>query len=89
MNILKFEIEVLNTYTYGELLVAKSQTMLAMSLANTLKEMAILNGKIRDAAKYEHDIMIDLMNLETIDVVMTNKEGEIIIPTDYESYSLN
>ena len=89
MKMFKFEMEVLNAYTYGELMVAKSQTMLVMGIANVLKKQAILDGKIKDAANYECDIMIDLMNLETIDVVMTNKEGEIIVSTDYESYSLN
>jgi hypothetical protein len=87
MEMLKFEIEILNEYSYGQLLMTKNQLDAVKKILKNGKEESTT---IMSRVEFEKQISRINENLDTIGIAMTSKESECFdLNGKYELICLN
>ena len=90
MEMVKFEIEVLNEFSYGQLMSTNAQLNKAKKLLSEAKEEAMKMGMYKIAVDFEAQLIRIRENLDSIGVVMMSKEGDCFdLSGRYESMCLN
>ena len=89
MEMVKFEIEVLNGYNYSQLIMTKNQLILVKKmLIKNVKESRSI-GLLDLVVVFEKQIDRIKENIYTIDIVMINKEEDLFRFESAEPYCLN
>jgi hypothetical protein len=90
MEMMKFEIEVLNEYSYGQLMNTNAQLTKAKKFLSEAKEEAMKMGMYKIAVDFEAQLIRIRENLDSIGIVMMSKETDCFDLTGrYESMCLN
>ena len=90
MEMMKFELEVLNEFSYGQLMSTNTQLNKAKKLLSEAKEEAMKMGTYKIAVDFEAQLIRIRENLDSIGVVMMSKEADCFDLTGkYESMCLN
>ena len=90
MEMMKFELEVLNEFSYGQLMGTNTQLNKAKKLLSEAKEEAMKMGTYKIAVDFEAQLIRIRENLDSIGVVMMSKEADCFDLTGkYESMCLN
>lgn len=90
MEMVKFEIEVLNEFSYGQLMSTNAQLNKAKKLLSEAKEEAMKMGMYKVAVDFEAQLIRIRENLDSIGVVMMSKEADCFdLSGRYESMCLN
>ena len=90
MEMMKFELEVLNEFSYGQLISTNTQLNKAKKLLSEAKEEAMKMGTYKIAVDFEAQLIRIRENLDSIGVVMMSKEADCFDLTGkYESMCLN
>ncbi len=89
MDLIKFEIEVIEYYSYSELRKAHEMLNRTLYISRELKDISMSNGDILDAIEEEKTILIACDNLEIVEKVMLDKESDVFNECDFKSYCLN
>jgi hypothetical protein len=76
MEMIKFEMEVLNEYTYGQLMVTTQQLKKVETLLTLMKEEAREKGLILEAVEIKKKLIRVEENLDSIGVAMLSKESD-------------
>jgi hypothetical protein len=71
---MKFEMEVLNEYTYSELFLTNEYLKKALFYSKKLKEEYMYHGDILSSVEVEKTILRIHENFESVELAMTNKE---------------
>lgn len=71
---MKFEMEILNEYTYSELFLTNEHLKKALFYAKKLKEESMYNGDLLGSVEIEKTILRIHENFESVELAMTNKE---------------
>ena len=87
---MKFELEVLNEFSYGQLMSTNTQLNKAKKLLSEAKEEAMKMGMYKIAVDFEAQLIRIRENLDSIGVVMMSKEADCFdLSARYESMCLN
>jgi len=89
MELVKFKIEVLESYTVSQLMVTKENLNIALESCRKLKDIYMDIRDTENAIGEEKNILRICENLDSIDKVLTLKEGDVMVFTDYGSFCLN
>jgi hypothetical protein len=89
MDLIKFEIEVIEYYSYSELRKAHEMLNKTLYISRDIKDIHITNGDILDAIEEEKIIVTACDNLDIVEKVMLDKESDVFNECDFNSYCLN
>lgn len=71
---IKFEMEILNEYTYSELYITYEYLKRALLYSKEIKEESMYMGDLLRSVEIEKTILSIHENLESVELAMTSKE---------------
>ena len=89
MNLVKFDIEVLEFYSLPQLMETKDNLNIALDSCRQLKNIYMDRRDTEKAVIEETKILRICENLDTLETVLGNREKEVMVSTNHGTYSLN
>jgi len=89
MEVFKYEIDVIENYSYADLMETIKNLNVALFLTREIKDDYMTMGNTIEAINQEKIILVLCENLETIEAVMLSQEISVFNNHDLTSVCLN